>query len=181
MKIRSKPPKIRFKAERTIFARITLERIMLTGCVILALLMMNAVADLANSSDIITDNASENQTLSTSVESEISAVNISVGGVANISDNETLRANNATAGTQLHFRSKRATPAERRAAGERFKEIHQPAVAKSLAAAAGPAYAPAELNPGGVPHYFGPYANWANSPMPKGAIANISVVDGGSG
>ena len=23
--------------------------------------------------------------------------------------------------------------------------------------------------PGGVPHYFGPYANWAFSPLPKGS------------
>ncbi|MBI5342483.1 MAG: hypothetical protein HZB63_04075 [Deltaproteobacteria bacterium] len=25
----------------------------------------------------------------------------------------------------------------------------------------------AQFDPGGVPHYFGPYPNWANSPMPK--------------
>ena len=37
------------------------------------------------------------------------------------------------------------------------------------------------LNPGAVPHYFGPYPNWANSPMPKGKIASISVDSGGSG
>ena len=66
MKIRSKPPKIRLKAERTIFARIASERIMHVICMILALLMMNAVADPANSSYIITDNSSENQTLNAS-------------------------------------------------------------------------------------------------------------------
>jgi FtsP/CotA-like multicopper oxidase with cupredoxin domain len=35
--------------------------------------------------------------------------------------------------------------------------------------------------PGGVPHYFGPYGNWAFSPLPAGPIATVSVVDGGSG
>ena len=37
------------------------------------------------------------------------------------------------------------------------------------------------LDPGGVPHYFGPFPNWANSPMPKGRIASITVDSGGSG
>ena len=35
--------------------------------------------------------------------------------------------------------------------------------------------------PGGVPHYFGPYGNWAYSPLPMGPIATVSVVAGGSG
>ena len=40
---------------------------------------------------------------------------------------------------------------------------------------------PAMPDPGGIPHYFGPYANYANSPMPKGPVAVITVEDGGSG
>lgn len=32
-----------------------------------------------------------------------------------------------------------------------------------------------------VPHYFGPYANWANSPLPAGPVASVSVLDGGTG
>ena len=35
--------------------------------------------------------------------------------------------------------------------------------------------------PGTVPHYFGPYANYANSPVPKGSITNITVNTKGSG
>jgi hypothetical protein len=31
------------------------------------------------------------------------------------------------------------------------------------------------MDPGGIPHYFGPYANWANSPMPMGTVSSISV------
>jgi FtsP/CotA-like multicopper oxidase with cupredoxin domain len=39
------------------------------------------------------------------------------------------------------------------------------------------------MDPGGVPHYFGPYPNWAYSPMPKGPINSLSytVVSGGTG
>ncbi|TAK33725.1 MAG: hypothetical protein EPO21_12010 [Chloroflexota bacterium] len=37
------------------------------------------------------------------------------------------------------------------------------------------------MDPGGIPHYFGPYPNYANSPMPKGAVANLTLDDGGSG
>jgi FtsP/CotA-like multicopper oxidase with cupredoxin domain len=36
-------------------------------------------------------------------------------------------------------------------------------------------------NPGGVPHYFGPYGNWAFSPLPSGPIASVTVMDGGAG
>jgi len=32
-----------------------------------------------------------------------------------------------------------------------------------------------------VPHYYGPYPNWANSPMPKGPVSGITLMFGGSG
>jgi FtsP/CotA-like multicopper oxidase with cupredoxin domain len=38
---------------------------------------------------------------------------------------------------------------------------------------------PASSRP--TPHYFGPYANYANSPMPRGSVAAITVDAGGSG
>ena len=37
------------------------------------------------------------------------------------------------------------------------------------------------MQQGTAPHYFGPYANYANSPLPKGAVATIVVDAGGSG
>lgn len=40
---------------------------------------------------------------------------------------------------------------------------------------------PPQLDPGGMPHYFGPYANYANSPLPKGPITNLTLDAGGSG
>ncbi len=50
----------------------------------------------------------------------------------------------------------------------------------SVAMAAAPPL-PGIEGPGGVPHYFGPYGNWAFSPLPKGAVTTITVVDGGTG
>jgi hypothetical protein len=36
-----------------------------------------------------------------------------------------------------------------------------------------------DMDPNGVPHYFGPYPNYANSPVPKGAITAVTVEDFG--
>ena len=48
-------------------------------------------------------------------------------------------------------------------------------------AAAAAAPLPGTEGPGGVPHYFGPYGNWAYSPLPKGPVATVSIVDAGTG
>jgi FtsP/CotA-like multicopper oxidase with cupredoxin domain len=74
---------------------------------------------------------------------------------------------------QLKFKDK-ITPAERKAAAALFQQQYQAALAEGTVTAA-------QLDPGGVPHYFGPYPNWANSPLPKGVIATIDVTNGGSG
>jgi parallel beta-helix repeat protein len=37
------------------------------------------------------------------------------------------------------------------------------------------------MDPGGIPHYFGPYPNYANSPVPAGSVSTITVDAGGSG
>jgi len=74
----------------------------------------------------------------------------------------------------LNYKDK-ITPAEREAAADDFQQQFQAALA------AGTVTATQAPDPGGVPHYFGPYPNWANSPLPKGVIASITVTDGGSG
>ena len=69
--------------------------------------------------------------------------------------------------------SKRITSAQRKLAAERAKAAGlQPGLAVGQKAA---------MDPGGIPHYFGPYANYANSPVPTGGIADITVNNGGSG
>jgi FtsP/CotA-like multicopper oxidase with cupredoxin domain len=85
---------------------------------------------------------------------------------------------------------RRMTPAERKAAAARAKEIRAAAAKKatrqttvsgfatSLAAPLDAAIAP---TPGGTPDYFGSYSNWANSPLPVGPIAAITITAGGEG
>jgi FtsP/CotA-like multicopper oxidase with cupredoxin domain len=40
---------------------------------------------------------------------------------------------------------------------------------------------PGTEGPGGIPHYFGPYGNWAFSPLPKGGVAAVTILAGGTG
>lgn len=68
---------------------------------------------------------------------------------------------------------KRALPAERKAAAKRQREMGLlPGAASGLSAT---------MDPGGIPHYFGPYANWAYSPLPKGPVTGIELASGGRG
>jgi len=77
------------------------------------------------------------------------------------------------------YRSGKITTAEREAAAKRAKALGlKPGVA-GLAATALPL--PDIQGPGGVPHYFGPYANWAFSPLPSFSIASVTVDNGGTG
>ncbi|MDD5306799.1 MAG: multicopper oxidase domain-containing protein [Deltaproteobacteria bacterium] len=75
----------------------------------------------------------------------------------------------------------RVTGADRASAAARAAALGlKPGV--SGRAANGPAaMPPPALDPGGIPHYFGPYANYAYSPLPKGPITGIALDVGGSG
>ena len=44
----------------------------------------------------------------------------------------------------------------------------------------GVAARPKVMDPGGEPHYYGPFANYANSPMPTGGIGSLVLESGGS-
>lgn len=95
----------------------------------------------------------------------------------------------------------RITPAQRKAAAARAKAAgFLPGVAgdatpaglltaptvRTLAAPgvvplAGPLPGPVDANGIPIPHYFGPYAYYANSPLPRGPLAAVTVDNGGSG
>ncbi|WP_292350269.1 PKD domain-containing protein [Methanoregula sp. PtaU1.Bin006] len=91
--------------------------------------------------------------------------------------------------------AKRVTQAQREAAAANYKDIREKFLLQgntALPASRGfqidtasfngtPGPSVLTMDPGGVPHYFGPYANWANSPMPMGHIASIAVDNGGEG
>jgi len=65
------------------------------------------------------------------------------------------------------------TAADRKAAAQRAAAIGVKPGAAALAVQA--------PNPGGVPHYFGPYGNWAYSPLPSGPVATVTLLAGGAG
>ena len=58
-------------------------------------------------------------------ESSSIAANLSDSNVVKVTDSQTLSANGASPGTELQFRSKKATPLERKEAAERFKRMYQ--------------------------------------------------------
>ena len=47
--------------------------------------------------------------------------------------------------------------------------------------ALGAAPLPGTEGPGGIPHYFGPYGNWAFSPLPRGPITEVTLIESGVG
>lgn len=76
--------------------------------------------------------------------------------------------------TKLTYKGK-VTPEERKVAADRYRQSVQDALAT------GAMEMPMPPAPGDPPHYYGPYPNYANSPMPKGPVTDIAVVSGGTG
>jgi FtsP/CotA-like multicopper oxidase with cupredoxin domain len=75
---------------------------------------------------------------------------------------------------ELKYRGGKVTRAEGKAAADRARVLGlRPGVA-GLTVTQTP-------DPGGVPHYFGPYGNWAYSPLPKGPVTAVTLTSGGSG
>jgi len=86
-----------------------------------------------------------------------------------------------SANKELKYRGGKLTTAEKNAAAKRAGKLGlKPGVA-GLAPLAAATPLPGIEGPGGVPHYFGPYGNWAFSPLPKGSIGSITVDAGGTG
>ena len=160
MRFRNASAKDERKVNRTFYASIGFLGILLAAGVIFAVLMLNSCF-----ASTLTDVAN------------ISPRSISSGPV-NLSENHTKSSIDAF-GTTIQLRTQRVTITERKTAAERFRTLYKSAQVK--AAAQGLTAAPPLFNPGGLPHYFGPYANWANSQMPKGAVTGITLVNGGSG
>jgi FtsP/CotA-like multicopper oxidase with cupredoxin domain len=75
----------------------------------------------------------------------------------------------------------KVTPTEQKAAAKRAAKLGLLPGAAALEPMAAFAPLPGIEGPGGVPHYFGPYANWAYSPLPTGSIGSIAVDAGGTG
>jgi len=79
---------------------------------------------------------------------------------------------------------KRVTQAEKEEAAADYQKTREAFLMQGngeAQIAGGASISAVTMDPGGVPHYFGPFANYANSPMPMGHISNITVVAGGIG
>jgi FtsP/CotA-like multicopper oxidase with cupredoxin domain len=88
-------------------------------------------------------------------------------------------AQSANGNNQLKYRSGKVTNAERKAAAQRATNLGLvPGVAGLAPMAAATPLAGIE-GPGGIPHYFGPYGNWAYSPLPTGNLNVALTVDSG--
>jgi FtsP/CotA-like multicopper oxidase with cupredoxin domain len=151
MKLRNVSAKYKRKVKKTDHVSLEFTGILLAAGILLTVLVLNSSAADPSNADSCLINISDIQTLSS----------------------------NATPGAQDYSRSKVISkwqaPAEREAAAERFKANYT-TVQGANATKAAPM-----LAPGAVPHYFGPYPNYANSQMPKGAVTNITLTSGGSG
>jgi len=101
----------------------------------------------------------------------ISAIPSGVGQALAQSEQSTAQ----TRAMKIRTRLMSFTPAQRIAAAERSRAKGALPGKAGLTAAQKTAAA----DPGGIPHYFGPYANYANSPMPKGSVANVTMTSGG--
>lgn len=81
--------------------------------------------------------------------------------------------------------ARKITQAEREEAAERFRALvartRTAPVTTSEDLATSAAIPAVAMDPGSVPHYMGPYPNYANNPMPKGGIGNITLATGGTG
>ena len=73
----------------------------------------------------------------------------------------------------------KVTPSDKKAAAKAARAAGlKPGVA-GLAPLAAALPLPGTEGPGGIPHYFGPYGNWAFSPLPTGTLNTVVTVDAG--
>jgi hypothetical protein len=99
---------------------------------------------------------------------------------ATVSTDENLNATVSTdEATGLKYKGK-TTPEEREAAADRYRQTEQAARANATIKNTGinAVSTPAPSDP---LHYYGPYPNYANSPMPTGSVATVTITDGGTG
>lgn len=80
-----------------------------------------------------------------------------------------------------HMKKTIELPALRKTAAEKFWSLYNSIVfgkTNSKDQNSNPQPLPIPLSTS--PHFFGPWPNWANSPLPSGAVTNITLVSGGS-
>ncbi|MDD1683156.1 MAG: PKD domain-containing protein [Methanoregula sp.] len=159
-------------------------RLLIATVMIFAFLLLNvAVVAADNSTDVNVSNSTPqatlvpDTTLITAVPTETARPDIT--RLATAVEQYTLRT------------SKQVTQEQREAAAANYQKLREAYLMQGTleATTGGLAQAPMAgagapapvMDPGGIPHYFGPFPNYANSPMPRGSIVNITVDTGGQG
>lgn len=174
MRLRNRSAKNEPKVKRTFYANIGYLGVLLAAGILFTVLMLNSSV-----ASPLQGTKSVSSTVPLAVIDNVSPRNIDSGPV-NLWESH-IKSSIDASGNPIQLRTKKVTNVERKAAAERFRSLYREAQAKE--AAKGLTAVPASLNfnPGGLPHYFGPIANWANSPMPKGGVTSIILINGGSG
>ncbi|NJD75549.1 MAG: hypothetical protein FIB08_00445 [Candidatus Methanoperedens sp.] len=157
MKSRYKSAKGEYKARRTIHTRLGFIGILLTAGILFSLMLLNS---------------SVGSTASAVSDASYSGVVDSKDPNANAPDTQKkiAVADNQKKATE-RLKEKRDLPAKRKAAAERYKKA-------GASVAAGISALPAGMDPGGLPHYYGPFPNYANSPMPTFTTVTTSTTVG---
>jgi hypothetical protein len=161
-----------------------------TFCIVVAVLLSNSGIVSAGSTTGLSQ--ADNSTADISIYNQTNAIETSshqglgesgatfttAPGETIVPETPILRASTVQS-EQYNIRTnKRVTQADREAAAGRFKAQYQAYQASKGTIDRG---VPTQPDPGGIPHYFGPYPNYANSPMPRGPITAITLTSGGSG
>lgn len=159
-----------------VVSSISIVVILLLFCCSMALAVENANPDatVADQVVIITGNDSRTDSASNQrIEQTITPVVI---GGSSQADTKKDDEKSTIPSSQFNIRESKKMPTkdELKEAAARFNEVYEPVLLEGEVKQA-------TIDPGGIPHYFGPYPNYANSPMPKGPIGIITVDAGGSG
>ena len=159
------------KLKRTFSSGIGIIGILLAAGILFTILLMSG--SIGSVASAVSDTSSNASSVSAADTSDILTVNANAPDAKSISDKYKKKQKKAA----KSLKDKRDLPAKRKAAAERYKKARKDAgISTAAATGVGTLAMPAGMDPGGIPHYFGPYPNYANSPIPT---VNATGVSGG--
>ncbi|MCX6701505.1 MAG: hypothetical protein NTV68_16555, partial [Methanomicrobiales archaeon] len=134
----------------------------------------------AHNTTIVPTTRTQNTTMVPTVQNTTIVPTSKTQNITTIPTTHILRAGSAL-NDQFNIRAgKRVSQDEKEAAAERFKALYWTTRYNTADTPKGP-LSVSGMDPGGIPHYFGPYPNYANSPMPTGSITTFTLDNGGNG
>ena len=151
---------------------------------VLATQAQSVIASLTAQPTLVPQAPSADVAMATAIQDAAASPGLAL--MANSGTNAVPLIQTGTAGVDqytIRTTDKLPTQEEKEAAAANYKEIREAYLKTGIPSLQGDFQIAAAFNgtarpvmdPGGVPHYFGPYPNWANSPMPMGSISNITI------